>query len=683
MSVNWHTRVKKLALAYETGWEYVAGSDEAGSVLTDVFLEMAGRNRGRFGGIWKKHEREFLQAAPFGDEVAKRLRSAIVIKASKGDDDKYLKEGTAAYTILKEGRLVRFRTCSGLTLTSAALRYAVLKKGLSEWLIYDSRAELKTGLCGFADRLFQGELRELACPAFEWGFDGLCDGRKRLSFILELGGGVKADSGIGQRGSWTVTDGQQVYPLLLERTEDAFVLSGETPEFERRLDGEGYVLRLELPAGEEPGQGWQEALCEDIILREAPAVLEPELCLTEAGAEDVWGVRPFGRAVLEASCCYFACDGAAAGREGEIVLRFTEEFETEEKLPEPPSKEYEKLYAKYPWIKREETVQEWQAQDTVWEYFNGSLWRPLPESGTWETGGRPGKTGERVYRWSRPRDMRPCSIEGEPHFYIRLRLVCVRNAYAPYYRKYIPVMKDVRFETGERSFRPVMRRLPQRAEWQESKIFLGFDGRVTPQASWYTGKESLSFSWEQLVGQETRHGMEAFWVELEDGRAREWRFLVPNYVGLLQETVPEETVYEEPTNPYLKIRAATEFSVETDNGEVLDAVSVWDSRYNGDGPPVEEHMRADAAKHYFSHYGRLVTFYDMELFIQERYPFLKAVSCSLPEAAKELQVALKTDAAFQGSKAELLSEIDEWLQETVSRTGPLWLRGISVRCTLA
>jgi len=43
----WYTKVKKLALSYNTGWEYLPESEEAGSILTDIFLEMELENKRR------------------------------------------------------------------------------------------------------------------------------------------------------------------------------------------------------------------------------------------------------------------------------------------------------------------------------------------------------------------------------------------------------------------------------------------------------------------------------------------------------------------------------------------------------------------------------------------------------------------------------------------------------------
>ena len=150
----------------------------------------------------------------------------------------------------------------------------------------------------------------------------------------------------------------------------------------------------------------------------------------------------------------------------------------------------------------------------------------------------------------------------------------------------------------------------------------------------------------------------------------------------IKRNFPQEDRPGDGHNTHLQISAAADFSVEADSMEVLDAVSVTDARYSGDGPPIEKQMRVKAAEHYFSHYGRLVTLYDMELLLQERYPFLQLESCTLQEDAGELQVSLRQVSPFQGGTQELLLEINEWLKETVSQRGTLWLKEVNVNCSL-
>ncbi len=44
MRTYWEERIKKLALAFNTGWEYRPGEEEAGSVIADSFLDMMDEN---------------------------------------------------------------------------------------------------------------------------------------------------------------------------------------------------------------------------------------------------------------------------------------------------------------------------------------------------------------------------------------------------------------------------------------------------------------------------------------------------------------------------------------------------------------------------------------------------------------------------------------------------------------
>ena len=93
MRENWQVQVKKLALAYGTGWEYIPGSEEAGSVLTDIFLEMEERNRKRYEKIWQRQELAFLQAVPECGEKQGGLSGALLVRAAGGEHARWVEEG--------------------------------------------------------------------------------------------------------------------------------------------------------------------------------------------------------------------------------------------------------------------------------------------------------------------------------------------------------------------------------------------------------------------------------------------------------------------------------------------------------------------------------------------------------------------------------------------------------------
>lgn len=681
MEETWETRVKKLALAYKTGWQYQPGSGEAGSVLTDLFLRMERDNQKRYGKIWEKHKQEFMSVTPRTGKGPALLKTALSVKVSGKADGAWLAADTGVYTVPEEGELLRFRTAAPVLLTAARLRFAIYRSGFHAWLAYEGEEEKPPGL-----RLFTPEGEELARPELRWYFEGLCDGREDFCFAVKFS--RQGDDPSVCCGAWSISDGKRRYPVELKRKDGELFLCGQCKEFAGNLESASYELCLCME--EEPAQEWVEALYGGFVLEQEAQTAAPELCLTDAGGGSVRRLLPFGRTPDEAACCYFACDRVIAGGSTEITLRYGERFELEERLPASCPPEYEKIYKKYLWLRQTETVFDWKVKESVWEYFNGSLWCALPGSEGWQTGCCAGDDGERVCRWEKPGDMQPCVVEGEEHYFLRLRLENVQNAYTAYYRKYIPVMENISFSAEKQRMEPVGRSLPPKA-WQGKRtMYLGFDRRIAPENSWYTGTERLSFAKEQLKGWGSRFGREAFWVELEDGVASVLTQFLPNYVEVLQ------TLEEENENAFMRLPAAAAFFAETRDFGVLDAVSVSDARPFGAGAlsaqtPLE-------TESYFSHYGRLVTQADLELLLKERFPSLRVVSCSFQESGRKLHVAVKEARRKAGKgkkrdgteqaelpakeRAALLAELREWLEEALSCAGGLWFQGAAVSCCL-
>lgn len=694
-------RVKKLALAYRTGWQYQPGGAEAGSVLTDLFLEMEKENEKRFRRIWEKHRREFLSIVPEeGRETALRKAGLTVRLPSRAHGER-LEAGSRVYTVLEDGGLLRFRTAEPVFLTAAALCCAVYQKGFSAWLSYEGGEETQPL------RLFAPAGQKIARPEFRWYFPGLCGGRETFCFAVRFSGEMSFQSALP--GEWSIRDGKSCCEAEWKQKDGEFFLCGESGRLAEGLETERCELCLSME--EEPAQEWLDALYGGFVLETAAETFLPELCLTEAGGCPARQVYPFGRAPQEADCCYIACDTAAAGGGGEITLSFAERCEREERLPLPPAAGDEKFYKKYPWLRRTEEISEWRAEKTVWEYFNGSFWCVLPESAEWKTGCQAQEAAERRLRWRKPADMRPCVVEGEEHFYLRLRLESVRNAYAAYYRKYIPVLENIRFSVEEQRIDPVGQSLPDRSAAGERKMYLGFDREVVPENRWYAGGESFSFRKEQLKGWGCRFGREAFWAELEAGEERSLPQLLPNYVEALQECGEEDG--GEGGNFAGTAPAGSLYYVETRELGTLEAVSVSDVRCAG--PEEESVLSAPEAQDYFSHYGRLVTELDLELMLRQQFPGWRVVSCSSAKNGGELRVEVEaagptaevtpgrgaegttgrgaeriTESGAEPEKAseleenpEKLRELEEWLRALIARKGGLWLQGVPVRCRFA
>lgn len=673
MKTRLNFKVKKLALSYKTGWEYMQDSSEGGSVLTDIFLNMMQKNREQYDGILEKHRQKFLSVMPPQEKEARRLKTALAVRAPGGSHGETLDRGTESYMVPEQGNLRRFVLQEDIRLTAAKLMYAVYQKGFCAWLAYDGRAE--KGPDAFEIPLFQAVGEELSHPVFCWNFPNLCNGKAFVDYVLEWEAEGDADPNWEDGalpGIWEIGDGTHGYPLKWSLSEGRCKLSGPTPAFAENLEETCYELRLEIPAGEETDISWLKALSREIYLWEAGERREAQLCLTAAGACGGERLLPFTDAPEAGMCCYLACDSVLAQRGREVTLRFTECYETEEHTPPETPKEYAKLYRKYPWLRSGETVKEWRVRETCWEYFDGNFWRRLPGDGS-------GKTEERFLRWKIPQDMQPCSVEGEEHFYIRLRAVKVDNAYAAYYRKEIPVLEQVCFEAEERSVKPESGKLPEISEAEQTRMYLGFDRDITCDNRWHTGSECLDFTSDQIIGRKVLFGREACWVEPEAGDPVTLPALYANYVEILSLS---ETGDAEDLDPRLPM--GTVFHVETKKAGVLDAVSVCDARYDGSGPALwqEEQWRES----YPAGFGRVMSVMDIELLLEKSYPFVRLFSCRYEEEKQEFAIILerqkdseeKSDRTI--SLQNLLPEIGEWLEEILRHMGPLSLRDCHVRC---
>lgn len=666
-------RIKKLALAHRTGWEYMPGSEEAGSVLTDIFLEMMEENKKRYNRIWEKHRTEFLTAAPEGVRTVRKLKTGLAIKATGEGHGKWLDRDTEAYMVPEQGELLHFTADTPIQLTAARLQYAVYQKGLSAWLSYEKNSEEEVKEL----KLYQPAGMELAHPAFEWEFWNLCNGRAAFDFEVNL------QAAGPPPGRWTVSDGRGSYPLKWRQSGQNSVLWGETTAFSENLEDTMYKLRLDVSPEEELTEEWLTLLCRGFSFREQAQEREPDLCVTDEGACGGQRLLPFGREPAIASCCYLACDRVLAVKDREITLQFTEGCEKEEKLPPSHPAEYTKLYKKYPWLQASESVQEWSVKEVVWEYFNGNLWRMLPGSGDWKTGCAPGETVRRVFRWKRPEDMQPCAVEGEEHFYIRLRLEKVNNAYAAYYRKEIPVLEKISFAIGERLVEPVSQKLPEAAEAGKTKMLLGFDREITPYNRWYTDGGSLCFFAEQIKGRKVLFEREAYWVEMEPAPPQSLTCFFSNYEEIRQRVSKEQQTEEEAQEISERmIPSGTPFSLITQSMGVLDAVSVYDADYDGAESLVPENGQWTG--HYFTSFGRLVTSRDVELLLQEEYPFLQVTSCTFQEDEGELIIKLAQRETSEPEAAEKkLPEIRKYLESAIHHAGVLWLADCHVRCSLS
>lgn len=659
-------KIKKLALAFHTGWEYVPESGEAGSVLMDAFCDMLMENYRRFDRMWEKHALEFLSVMPEDAEEEIDRILELEIYANGGCDGKYLAQGTEVLFTPEQGEPLKFATAEPLRLTAAELLYVLYQDGLRVWQLY------KKG---------EKEKKQIVRPVFCWQYENLCNGYEEFRYIADIQ---------EVSGEWSISDGEKRYSLEAQSTDEGLLLWGKTSAFRENTNDCIYKLQLSLSSEKE----LPEQLCGPMVLKEEKKRCGVLLCLTEEGASGADRVLPFGRALEPASCCYFVCDRILAVKGREITLEFTEGLLQEEKLPQALPEQYRKLYKKYPWLKQEDRVMEWKAEATVWEYFNGRIWLPLPGSRQWNTGcgeqgaGQiPAEGLKRSFRWMAPDDMSACVVEGQEHYYIRLRLERAENAYAYYYRKRIPVLEKIYLSAAQGQIRPIRSSFPDLSLIGNRRVYYGFDREITEENCWYKGDGNLFFVPEAISGWGIRYGRKAFWAETDGQAGAEEKmkavYLLPNYVRVRQIRGEGENGF-----PSLKAEAGQLFSVETVNVGVLDAglltdVSFADTRIISDS----RLFAAAGGKNrgsYPAAFGRLVTPEDISGWLWKRYPEYSMVSCTLLEEKDELTVVLRRkNSPGQEEAREMMNEIEQRLKAALAVESQLWLAGCRVSCVLA
>lgn len=216
--------------------------------------------------------------------------------------------------------------------------------------------------------------------------------------------------------AWTLRrDGQSV-PLEAAAAQGALVLHlpvGEAPAFDGPC-----AIEARWPVN----GGVRRALPNELAL---PAVTRP--------AEQVWNDEqpadrddflPFGERLQPEACCLIACD-ELLGREGAVItlsgqLSYEQTAWGMELLDAAPPA-YRLIMRRLP-DSAARTVCHAAVQAVAWEYWDGTVWLPLPDSAALATA-LAAPAGRLQVRFRRPPGWQRCVWQGQSAFWLRLRLL--------------------------------------------------------------------------------------------------------------------------------------------------------------------------------------------------------------------------------------------------------------------
>lgn len=702
--------LKKLAAAYGTGWEYREHDGEAGSVLAEVVLSLFELNEKRYEHIWEKQKREFLQLAPEPEAEASCLNGLAAVLTGDRRDGYILPVGSIFTAVTESSEILYFATQESIQLSAAVLERAYYETGGSVYRAYDREEQENLSFS-----LFREEGEKVKSLKLHWSYKNLCNGLESVDWEAGFTGTgdlteVYRFCANPERTRITLTDGDTEYELMAVYDEDGevearegngigedspgqFRLCADTPDFARKLQETVYDICLEIL---DPHEGKKlSGLLMGLVLKltERGKAWKPQLYLTDLLQTVGDVVLPFTEEPDSYACCYIGCDGAFARTDVDITIHFQESYRVEELLPEEKPEEYKKKMKKYAWMLPEDKVLDWCCTETIWEYYNGTGWRPLPGSSDWNTGCT--KEDREVRNsFKLPGDIQACVMEGEEHYYLRLRLVHVQDAYTRYYHKYIPVLKDVTFTCPPRHYEAEHRGNPgMDLEELSDRMYFAFSHKLpsrvcielTHESServykgeWEIGPEKES-GWKEMFGyygywvtvmQDMFSGMKSGSVEAVRWQDGEKKRLILS--GLWCNPVKLRQIYMEGDIRERNPGEITEDMILTpvqDPDRIL-AIALENFYLAGDGSALPDPVKA--AGHYFTGQGRVVNKGDLEKLLKERYSWIEEVAITMMQN-KQLTITLC--GLIQSNKQEAQQqEIQGWLESCLEQNGCWWLR---------
>lgn len=416
--------------SYLPGWQYEKeGQPEA------ALLYAAGRlledTRSRLDRLPEKHEIEFLRAWGLEPVSAEPMSVYAAFSAPEGAQ---VPAGSEWYLSGDGARL--WRNTNAAQAESLSLAGQVLESEREGTLIVLPPPTVEA-------------------PARLFDFSG--PGQQRQAVRFAHRDAFRSQNGCEVRLEFPDAD-PALLPLLADAASVRWTLEGRKPPTGQPLampQQDGGTLVFSLPSAPSahvlvaeilPGVPAPKASCGAVLVsvqREAPAGLR----VVNGAVAAEGDFFPFGLEPDTWCTCCLSCPDVLSLRGGRVTLTCTLSYVTcEELLPgteQPP--EYRPIMRRLPTPPPE--PRDVFVQSVSWEYWNGSAWRPIPDTQGWAAafdGG--GESGAVRAEFCWPADARPCEIQGQAEYWLRWRVSRADGAgYLPR-RLHVPQVRDLRMK---------------------------------------------------------------------------------------------------------------------------------------------------------------------------------------------------------------------------------------------
>ncbi len=444
------------ARAYTPEWRFDREDPDLGAALAMIYSELFAGTVTRFNQVPAKNMVEFY------NRMGLELKPAM---SAQG----YVHFGLAGP--VEEGAAVKAGT--PLLASAGTETGSVVFETTDDVHVTPARVEKIFTVCGGADaivRSYDAQQGDREFYLFDWKENNLQGHELRLSQeeILNIspGGVLEVDLIPGHQRELP-----QAAAQVLEKPAQAVweYTSGETwQRFDTwHREGNRFLLALgreQMPVT--PTQGEQEEPRRWVRLRLKEGTLLPPLTLgaitlaarntellpdgvhASGTDQNIHSFYPFGEQLGLFAEVYLGCEEALTKRGAQVELRFRLDFVV---IP----LEYDTGASQTDWklvMKKSRFRQEEEfdiaIQEVVWEYFNGNGWaRLFPDDREADCfngiKGDPGR--EKILRFRCPEDIQPVLVNSGVGYYIRARVLKIKNLYRLKGQYIVPRMEDARF----------------------------------------------------------------------------------------------------------------------------------------------------------------------------------------------------------------------------------------------
>lgn len=434
------------AKAYTPEWRFDPEDLDAGGALADIFSGMFYETIDRFNRVPYRNYIEFLNMLNVSKNPATPARGYVQFDVNTPDDrGVHIKKGTEMYADDPEGqgRDIVFETERSFDATSAKIDQILLadaKKDIVE------AADFSEGPVGFfgasPERSIQ---RHEVCIGHPDALPVRQPCAVEIRPVMSVG--MMTDKVIGRLtdpgfARWEYFDGENWLPFDEVRADNEIIVAvkrSDRPICRQDADSP-YMVRCSMSGGEDRS----DILVQGIDLR--TRLLEEwtnpdEMFYNDRPVDVASGGYCFGRQPVSYDCFYIASDEALGKRGAQISLTLQMRTIVDRQIT--PEQMYE--FNKFIVDKNDKVirVEEIFISEVIWEYWNGSGWRPLRPSGDVNPFSCR-REGQMSLTFVCPEDIRKAEVNAHENYWIRARVAFVENNFSLTGDRLLPFAREVK-----------------------------------------------------------------------------------------------------------------------------------------------------------------------------------------------------------------------------------------------